>query len=71
MTNTPESLAELEYLKPYLPELMSEDRIREVLIGFKNNGLSNVGQMMGEFNKSFKGMADNKLVSDIVKEVLA
>lgn len=70
-TNTPESLAELEYLKPYLPVLMGEDRIREILIDYKNNGLSNVGQMMGEFNKSFKGMADNKLVSEIVKEVLA
>lgn len=70
-TNTPESLAELEYLKPYLPILMGEERIREILTNYKNNGLTNVGQMMGEFNKSFKGMADNKLVSEIVKEVLA
>lgn len=70
-TNTPESLVELEFLEPYLPTLMGEDKIREILTEYKNNGLSNVGQMMGEFNKSFKGMADNKLVSDIVKEVLA
>jgi uncharacterized protein YqeY len=70
-TNTSESLAELEYLKPYLPELMGEDEIRTILIGFKNNGLSNVGQMMGEFNKSYKGMADNKVVSELVKEVLS
>jgi len=27
--------------------------------------------LMGEFNKSFKGLADNKLVSEIVKEVLS
>jgi uncharacterized protein YqeY len=70
-TNTPESLVELEFLEPYLPTLMGEDKIREILTEYKNNGLSNVGQMMGEFNKSFKGLADNKLVSNIVKEVLS
>ena len=70
-TNTPESLVELEFLEPYLPTLMGEDKIREILTEYKNNGLSNVGQMMGEFNKSFKGLADNKLVSELVKEVLS
>ena len=70
-TNTPESLVELEFLEPYLPTLMGEDKIREILTEYKNNGLSNVSQMMGEFNKSFKGLADNKLVSELVKEVLA
>lgn len=70
-TNTPESLVELEFLNPYLPTLMGEDKIREILSEYKNNGLSNVGQMMGEFNKSFKGLADNKLVSELVKEVLS
>ena len=70
-TNTPESLVELGFLESYLPTLMVEDKIREILTEYKNNGLSNVGQMMGEFNKSFKGLADNKLVSEIVKEVLS
>ena len=70
-TNTPESMSELEFIKPYLPILMCEDKIREVLTNYKNNGMTNMGQMMGEFNKSFKGMADNKLVSEIVKEILA
>jgi len=70
-TNTAESLAELEYIKPYLPTMMGEDRIREILLTYKTNGLNNVGQMMGEFNKSFKGLADNTVVSKIVKEVLA
>ena len=70
-TNTAESLAELEYIKPYLPIMMGEERIREILHNYKSNGLNNVGQMMGEFNKTFKGMADNAVVSKIVKEVLA
>ena len=70
-TNTTESLTELEYIKPYLPTMMGEDRIREILHDYKSNGLNNVGQMMGEFNKVYKGKADNALVSKIVKEVLA
>jgi len=69
-TNTPESMSELEFIKPYLPILMGEDKIREVLTEYKNRGVTNMGQMMSEFNKSFKGMADNKLVSEIVKEIL-
>ena len=69
-TNTPESLKELEYIKPYLPVMMDEDKIREIIAQFKNQGLNNMGQMMGEFNKNYKGMADNNLVSKIVKESL-
>ena len=70
-TNTPDSLKELEYIKPYLPVQMGPDRIREIVSNYKLNGLLNVGQIMGEFNKNFKGQADNKVVSEIVKEVLA
>lgn len=70
-TNTPDSLKELEYIKPYLPAQMGSDRIREIVSNYKLNGLVNVGQIMGEFNKNFKGQADNKIVSEIVKEVLA
>ena len=70
-TNTAESLAELEYIKPYLPEMMSETRIRSIIRTFKKDGIEDVGKMMGAFNKEFKGEADNALVSKIVKEVLA
>ena len=69
-TNTAESLAELEYIKPYLPVMMGEERILEILTNYKANGLNNVGQMMGEFNKTFKGMADNKVVSELAKEII-
>ena len=67
-TNTSESLGELEYLNPYLPQLMSEDQIRVIVLGYKASGLTNVGQIMGQFNKEYKGLADNKLVSTIVAE---
>lgn len=69
-TNTEESLKELEYIKPYLPTMMGEDQIRDILLTYKSNGINNVGLMMGEFNKNYKGLADNKLVSEITKEIL-
>jgi uncharacterized protein YqeY len=68
-TNTEESLSELKYLEPYLPKLMSEDQIRVIIINYKANGLTQMGQIMGQFNKEHKGLADNKLVSTIISEV--
>ncbi len=70
-TNTSESLSELEYIKPYLPQLMDETLIRSIIESYKNTGITNVGQMMGTFNKEYSGKADNSLVSKIVKEVLS
>lgn len=68
-TNTEESLNELKYLEPYLPKLMDEDEIRHIIINYKADGLTQMGQIMGKFNKEYKGLADNKLVSRIISEV--
>lgn len=64
---------ELSYLKPYQPELMSEDEIRinvhQVII---DSGETNMGKIMGLFNKTFNGKAfDNKTVGKIIKEELS
>ena len=59
---------ELKYLEPYLPQLMSEDQIREIVKTYKAAGLTNAGQMMGLFNRDYKGLADMKLVSTIIAE---
>jgi uncharacterized protein YqeY len=67
-TNTEQALVELKYLETYLPKLMSEDQIREIVLGYKASGLNNVGQIMGQFNKEYKNLADNKLVSSIASE---
>ena len=70
ITNTQESLNELEFIKGYLPAQMSEERITEIIRSYKANGINNIGQIMGEFNKNFKGLADNKLVSKIANDIL-
>ena len=68
-TDNEQSLTELEYLKPYLPQLMDEGQIREIISGYKNSGFTNAGQIMGLFSKEYKGLADMKLVSTIIAEV--
>jgi uncharacterized protein YqeY len=47
---------------------MTEEQIRTIVKGYKDAGLTNAGQIMGQFNKEHKGLADNKLVSTIVAE---
>ena len=61
---------ELSILQSYLPQLMDEDKIREIVSEFIDNGMDNFGAIMGTFNREYKGKADNKLVSKVVSEIL-
>jgi len=70
-TNTTESLQELELIKPYLPSLMSEDKIRQALNGLLENGVpKNMVELMKNFNLLYKVKADNKVVSEIIKSLI-
>jgi len=62
---------ELTYLKPYLPEMMTKDQIWLVVQGIIVGGTSNIGAIMKEFNSFYQGKADNKVVSEIAKEILS
>jgi uncharacterized protein YqeY len=67
--------AELEVLKNYLPEQLSEDKIREIVeniiakIGAE--GMKDMGKVMGMASKELAGKADGKTISGIVKSVLS
>lgn len=69
-TNTEQSLSELEYIKPYLPELMDEVLIESIIKSYINTGINNFGGLMKQFNSEYKGKADNKLVGEIIKKQL-
>ena len=70
-TNTKESLAELEYIKDYLPKLMSrEDVVKIIEDLISKESVNSLPQVMAHFNKNFKGLVDNKLVSEVAKELL-
>ena len=65
---------QLEYLKHYLPEMMSDDEIkREVNLIINSNNfssLSDMGKCMVLVLKKISGNADGKKVAEIVKSEL-
>lgn len=64
---------ELEYLKPYMPALMSDDEIRVVIKEFLTRAdvVRNQGALMGKFNKEIRDKSfDNKMVSKVIQEEL-
>lgn len=66
---------ELEILKKYLPEQMSEEEIKkivfETIAEIKPSGMQDIGKIMGALMSKVKGKADGNLVSKIVRESLA
>jgi len=66
-----DSIAEFE---KYLPAMMSEDEVREIIKKIiADTGASTqkeMGKVMGAASKQLAGKADNKLVADIVKSLL-
>ncbi len=67
--------AELEILKKYLPEQISEETLRnlvkEAIAKTGAKEMKDMGKIMAELMPKIKGKADGSLVSKIVKELLA
>lgn len=65
---------ELEIIESYLPEMMSEEQTRELVLKKKEElGISDksgMGQLMGAVIKESQGQADGAVVKKIVDEVL-
>jgi uncharacterized protein YqeY len=66
---------ELEVIEQYLPKQMSEGEIKTIVAEIvKQTGVTNLsglGQVMGIATKQLAGKADGKVISAIVKELLA
>ena len=66
---------ELEILKGYLPEELSEDKIKalieEAVISTGASSLKDMGRLMKELTVKIAGQADGKLVSDLVRQRLS
>ena len=66
---------ELEVIERFLPKQMNEDEIKTVVAEIvKQTGVTNMsglGQVMGVATKQLAGKADGKVISAIVKELLA
>ncbi len=66
---------ELEIIESYLPEMLSEDEIRDIarekIDGIGAENMADMGQVMGVMMKELKGKAEGSLVSKVVKEELS
>lgn len=59
--------AEAEVIKEFLPKQLSEDEIKEIVNNAFDNGATTMPAMMQVVMPQTKGLADGKLVSQIVK----
>ncbi len=66
---------ELDIIKGYLPEQLSEDKIRELIAeSIKETGADSpkmIGLVMKDLMPKIKGKADGKLVNKLVSEMLS
>ena len=68
-------LSEMRVMEAYLPKALSEDEVRnilkEVVAEVGATGPMDMGKVMGAATKRLAGQADGRLISTIVKELLA
>lgn len=65
-----QSLIEMDYLKQYIKEQLTVEKLTDIIICLKLNGCKNVGEFMKELNSNYKGQFDGKLASSIINTVL-
>ena len=68
--------SEIEILKRYLPEQLSDEKIREIIKGTAaelgiEGGMQNMGKLMGAVMGKVKGVADGNDVRKVIEEFLA
>ncbi len=68
-------LAEMKVMETYLPKALSEDEVRnilkEIVTEVGATGPKDMGKVMGAATKRLAGQADGRVISAIVKELLA
>ncbi len=66
--------AELKIIETYLPQRMTAEEIKKVVIAKKEElkiqDKSQIGMFMGAVMKELKGQADGNLVKEIIEEIL-
>jgi len=65
---------EIEIIEKFLPEQLSEDKIKEIIATIIQkvgaNSMKDMGKVMGLANKEMAGKADGKTIAEIVKASL-
>ena len=70
-----DEMAQVAILEEFLPEQLSEDKIREVVTAViaqvGASSMADMGKVMGTVNQQLAGKADGKLIAQIVKSLLS
>ena len=68
-------LYEASIIEKYLPQQFSDEKVKEIIRKIITEtgavSMKEMGKVMGAANKELAGKADNKLISNIVKELLS
>lgn len=68
-------IEEIEVISKYLPEQLSDDKIKEIVSGIISDlgaeGMKDMGKVMGAASKKLAGSADGKTLAGIVRQLLA
>lgn len=68
-------LAQVAVIEGYLPKAMTEDEIeaavKEIIAATGAQGMKDMGKVMGVASKQMAGRADGRVISGIVKKLLA
>lgn len=68
---TDKSNQEIKILEEYLPTELAIDVIESEIKKLIDEGVNNMGQIMGHFKKNFEGQYDGKVVSTAAKQALS
>lgn len=60
-----------KYLPKQLSEAEAEAKIKEIIASVGATSLKDMGKVMGQATKTLAGQVDNKLLSELVKKLLA
>ena len=70
-----DEMAQVVILEEFLPEQLSEEKIREVvttlIAQLGASSMADMGKVMGSANQQLAGKADGKIIAQIVKSLLS
>ncbi len=61
---------EIALIQSYLGEQLTDDKLKSIIVELVAGGADNLGKIMGELNKSYRGKFDGKMASELAKGVL-
>ena len=64
-------LAQVEVLESYLPKQLSQEEIEAIIAEVGATSMKEMGKVMGTASKQLAGKADGRVISEIVKKLLA